>query len=81
MHDISDWVILIFLELLIEMLAQDASKCSNPGETVPAGDGCNTCFCNEDGTLVKCTIELCVEIPNITSLEGRQFSIDWIKYV
>ena len=72
MYNISDWVILIFSKLLIEMLAQDASKCSNPSETVPAGDGCNTCFCNEDGTLVKCTIEACVEIQDITSKEGNR---------
>src|SRR5688572_30277594 len=33
-------------------------ECSDPGETVPAGDGCNTCNCH-DGywqcTLIGCT--------------------------
>ena len=54
------------------MVAQDTSTCSKPGETVPAGDGCNTCFCNDDGTLVRCTIEACVDVQDITSLEGSK---------
>ena len=54
------------------MIAQDTSKCTKPGETVPAGDGCNTCFCNDDGTLVRCTIEACVDVQDITSLEGSK---------
>ena len=72
MNNIWDSVVLIFLKLLIETVAQDSSACSKPGETVPAGDGCNTCFCNEDGTLVRCTIELCVDIPDTTSQEGSK---------
>ena len=50
--------------------AQEDSKCSTPGESVPAGDGCNTCTCEEDGTLGKCTIELCINDSNTTS-EGK----------
>ena len=58
------------------MLVQDPPpKCTKPGETVPAGDGCNTCICMEDGTLGICTIEGCVEnqditVPESNSLEG-----------
>ena len=53
------------------MLAQDPPpKCTKPGETVPAGDGCNTCICMEDGTLGICTIEGCVENQDITVSEN-----------
>ena len=43
-------------------------KCTKPGESVPAGDGCNTCICNEDGTLGGCTLIGCiVEISGSTN--------------
>ena len=35
-------------------------KCTKPGESVPAGDGCNTCICKEDGTLGGCTLVGCI---------------------
>ena len=45
-----------------------SKKCSKPGESVPAGDGCNTCICNEDGTLGGCTLIACIiEISGITN--------------
>ena len=62
-----------FIQIYAINLAQDAPKCSTPGESVPAGDGCNTCTCMEDGTLGMCTIESCVEEPKPT--EG----ILWLK--
>uniref|UniRef100_A0A336LYS6 CSON010969 protein n=1 Tax=Culicoides sonorensis TaxID=179676 RepID=A0A336LYS6_CULSO len=34
-------------------------KCT-PGQTVLADDGCNTCFCNADGSIGGCTFKLCV---------------------
>jgi len=46
-------------------------KCTKPGATVPAGDGCNTCICMEDGTLGTCTIEACVENPIIIVSESN----------
>src|SRR5262245_24960484 len=30
-----------------------------PGARVPAGDGCNECACNEDGTMWSCSDEPC----------------------
>ena len=54
------------------MLVQDPPpKCTRPGETVPAGDGCNTCICMEDGTLGICTIEGCVENQMITESDSN----------
>ncbi|EYF03289.1 hypothetical protein [Chondromyces apiculatus] len=34
------------------------------GENFPAGDGCNTCFCDSDGS-VGCTLAACDEPPGV----------------
>ena len=44
-------------------------KCTTPGERVPAGDGCNSCVCNDDGTLGACTLKGCVSA--ILPLKGK----------
>ena len=54
-------------------------KCTKPGESVPAGDGCNTCICNEDGTLGGCTLIACiVEISGST--DNATLSIHFDSY-
>jgi len=46
------------------------TRCT-PGSTVPAGDDCNTCACDEDGEHVICTDMACIApSPSVPSEPG-----------
>jgi hypothetical protein len=60
----------LMIAMMMAMAALVASACDDEetcewdgqtydvGETFPAGDGCNSCHCNEDGE-VTCTLLAC----------------------